>query len=76
MRHAISISGSALLVFLSVTPVCGFGQLDSAGSTAVVLNRLSGFSALPNGIEVKSGAAREQITALREHCPKMRRGQF
>src|ERR1035438_1834627 len=74
MRHSISISGSALLVFLSLTPVCGFGQLDSAGATAVVLNRLSGFSALPNGIEVKSGAAREQITALRDDVLRIRAG--
>jgi alpha-glucosidase len=38
----------------------------------IVLNRLTGSSALPNGIDLRSGEAREQITALRDDVIRMR----
>jgi len=38
----------------------------------VVLDHLTGFTMLPNGIDVRSGSAREQITALRDDVIRIR----
>jgi alpha-glucosidase len=68
MRHIISISASSLAVLLSLTAVTARAQQ----TTPVILNHLTSFTALPNGIDLHSGPAHEQITALRDDVLRIR----
>src|ERR1700685_3844417 len=52
-----------VLVFFLNAPVLLQGQADSTGALAIQLNRLTSFSALPNGIDLRDGDARMQIVA-------------
>lgn len=60
-----------LLVFL-IAPLSLEAQIGSVNPTAVRVNHLTSSSALPNGIEVRDGEARMQITALREDVVRIR----
>lgn len=48
------------------------GQAASQENGAVFLDHMTGFTSLPNGIEVRDGEAREQITALRGDVLRIR----
>src|ERR1700678_4855588 len=48
------------------------GQIDPADVAALQLNRLTSFTALPNGIDLRDGNARMQILALREDVVRIR----
>jgi alpha-glucosidase len=68
MRHIISISVSSLAVLLSLTSATAPAQQ----ANPVILNHLTSFTALPNGIDLQSGPAHEQITALRDDVLRIR----
>jgi alpha-glucosidase len=48
------------------------GQTGSATAPAIQLNHLTSFDAVPNGIDVRDGEARMQVTALREDVLRIR----
>ena len=58
------------IVLLST--VCLFGQANTGESGVVVLNHVTSFSNLPNGIDLRSDNARMQITALRDDVVRIR----
>jgi alpha-glucosidase len=60
-----------LLVIFTVSSFSQ-GQTGSANATAFQLNHLTSSSALPNGIEVRDGDVRMQVTALREDVLRIR----
>ena len=67
---AVTLSG--LLGFFACTATL-------RAQSSFVLDHVTGFSSLPNGIEVRDGDAREQITALRDDVLRIRvapRGQM
>ena len=61
-----------LALFLTAAPILLQGQTDSAAGPLTQLNRITSFSALPNGIDVRDGDARMQIVALRENVVRIR----
>src|SRR6202790_4116159 len=62
---------SSLFLFLFAAALTLWGQSGPVGS-AVQLNHLTSFSALPNGIDLRVGDARMQIVALREDVVRIR----
>jgi alpha-glucosidase len=71
-RYHRSVLSSLFLFFLFAARPSLRGQDGPAGSTAVQLNHLTSFSALPNGIDLRDGDARTQIIALREDIVRIR----
>jgi alpha-glucosidase len=71
-RYAHSLLLLCLVPFFNAAPVLLQGQADSAAVTAIQLDHLTSFSALPNGIDVRDGDARMQIVALRENVVRIR----
>ncbi len=63
---------SLILICLIAKPFPLQGQTGSVDAPAVQLNRLTSFSALPNGIEARDGDARMQIVALRDEVVRVR----
>ena len=61
-----------LVVFWVAAPFTLQGQTGSAAAAIVQLSHLTSFSALPNGIDLRDGEARVQITALREDVLRIR----
>jgi alpha-glucosidase len=70
-RYYRSVLSSLFLFFLFAATLTLWGQSGPAGS-AVQLNHLTSFSALPNGIDLRDGDARMQIVALREDVVRIR----
>lgn len=56
---------------LGLAGLCAAQQLPYTGKE-LVLNHGTGFSALPNGIVLEDGAAREEITAMRDNILRVR----
>src|SRR6266853_2453980 len=71
-RYYRSVLSSLFLFFLFAATLSLRGQDGPAGSTALQLNHLTSFSALPNGIDLRGGDARMQIVALREDVVRIR----
>ena len=71
-RYYRSVLSSLFLFFVFAATLSLRGQDGPAGSTAVQLNHLTSFSALPNGIDLRDGDARTQILALREDIVRIR----
>src|ERR1700730_17058584 len=71
-RYYRSVLLSLFLFLLFGATLSLRGQSGPVGSTPVQLNRLTSFSALPNGIDLRAGAARMQIVALREDVVRIR----
>jgi alpha-glucosidase len=59
------------IVLLASAPSL-WGQSAPANATALQLDRLTSFTALPNGIDLRDGNARMQILALREDVVRIR----
>jgi len=64
-----TFSTIALLVYQASMPLSG---QSIAPSSLIVLDQVTGFTSLPNGIEVRDGEAREQIVALRDDLLRIR----
>src|ERR1700724_3175022 len=71
-RYYRSVLSSLFLLFLFAATLSLQGQSGLVGSTIVQLNHLTSFSALPSGINLRDGAARMQIVALREDVVRIR----
>lgn len=63
---------SALILLLSQAIVTLHAQNIAAKSDCLLLDRLTAFTPLPNGIEVRDGEASETITALRDDLLRIR----
>lgn len=63
-----------LLSFSATFLVCSMAWCQQLPykSGVVVLDHETGYSALPNGIEIQDGAAREEITAVRDNILRVR----
>src|SRR4030081_161682 len=70
-RYYRSVLSSLFLFFLFAATLSLQGQSGLIGSI-VQLNHLTSFSALPSGIDLRDGAARMQIVALREDAVRIR----
>ena len=64
-----AVSLSLILFFLGVTTTL-LGE--SVNNDTVLLDRVTSFSHLPNGIDIRDGSARMQITALRQNVVRIR----
>src|ERR1700758_3692668 len=74
--HLTTIArGVALLLLLLATNASASQPQKSQGQTSTELSEFSGAKALPNGIEVSSGKAIIQITALRDDVIRVRIGR-
>src|SRR6202163_3018936 len=71
-RYNCSVLSSLFLFFFFAATLSLQGQSGLVSSTTVQLNHLTSFSALPNGIDLRDGAARMQIVALREDVVRIR----
>ena len=70
MRKSCSLSA---VLLLCLAPCCTVVHAQTPEKQALLLlNHATGFSALPNGIAVEDGAAREEITALRDDILRVR----
>jgi alpha-glucosidase len=65
-----AFSAIALLLSQASMPLCG--QSTATKSDAFLLDHVTGFTSLPNGIEVRDGEARETIVALRNDLLRIR----
>lgn len=73
MRRLCSLFAfSALILLLSQAIVTLHAQNNAAKSDCLLLDRLTAFTSLPNGIEVRDGEASETITALRDDLLRIR----
>ena len=70
MRLPLSTAVAVFLLVLFSSPPPAPAQ--AADPSPLVLDRLSSFTALPNGIDLRSDSAREQITALRDDVLRIR----
>ncbi len=70
MRLPLSTAVAVFLLVLFSSPLPAPAQ--TADPSPLVLDRLSSFTALPNGIDLRSDSAREQITALRDDVLRIR----
>ena len=70
MRNSVSVILSASLFVVCLSAMPAIAQESIA--VPVVLDHVTHFSALPNGIDVRSGSAREEITALRDDVLRIR----
>jgi alpha-glucosidase len=61
-----------ILIGLIASPSALQAQTSSADAAPIQLNRLTSFSALPNGIEAHDGDARMQIVAMRDEVVRVR----
>src|SRR3982074_1972291 len=71
-RNYCSVLSSLSLFFFFAATLSLQGQSGLVGSTIVQPNHLTSFSALPSGIDLRDGAARMQIVALREDAVRIR----
>jgi alpha-glucosidase len=71
MQPFCSISAALFLCLAPARPVA-HAQPAPKNETVLMLDHATGFSALPNGIMIEDGAAREQITALRDNVIRVR----
>jgi alpha-glucosidase len=71
MRRILSIPASSLLALVLFALLPAHAQQNQA-PPLIVLDHLTGFTALPNGIDLQFGPAREQITALRDDVLRIR----
>src|ERR1700682_4894479 len=71
-RDNCSVLSSLFLFFFFAATLSLQGQSGLVSSTTVQLNHLTSFAALPNGIDLRDGAARMQIVALREDVVRIR----
>src|SRR6202171_5198943 len=67
-----AVLSSLFLFFFFAATLSLHGQSGLVGSTTVELNHLTSFSAVPSGIDLRDGAARMQIVALREDVVRIR----
>ncbi len=74
MQRFSSISLALFVIFtiVGITPSPLCGQLAANQSGILLLDHVTGFTSLPNGIEVRDGDAREQIVALRDDLLRVR----
>lgn len=73
MRRLCSfLAFSALTLLLSQATVSLRAQNASSKCDCLLLDRMTSFAPLPNGIEVRDGEARETITALRDDLLRIR----
>jgi alpha-glucosidase len=71
MRYFFSVSPAfVVLLSLAAIPLCA--QMPPAASASFCLPAVTGFTPLPNGIEIQAGSAREQIVALRDDVVRIR----
>ncbi len=70
MRQPVSTAASVFLFALVFSPLPAPAQ--TADPSPLVLDRLTSFTALPNGIDLRSDSAREEITALRDDVLRIR----
>lgn len=70
MRYPVFTS--LLVAVLLSASFSAWTQQDSRSQAPFALDHLTGFAALPNGIEIQCGQAREQITALRDDVLRIR----
>ncbi|MGA2740102.1 MAG: TIM-barrel domain-containing protein [Bryobacteraceae bacterium] len=71
-RHARSPLCSLIVVFFLNTAAILLGQSGSKDASAIQLDHLTSFSALPHGIDLWDGDAHMQIIALREDVVRVR----
>src|SRR5258708_26563200 len=71
-RYPRFVRFAVVLICLIARPFPVQGQTGSVDAAIVQLNRLTSFSALPNGIEARDGDARMQIVALRDEVVRVR----
>jgi alpha-glucosidase len=71
-RHARSPLLLVVVFSLNVATIPLRGQGGSTSASVIQLNRLSSFSALPNGIDLRDGDARMQVVALRDDVVRIR----
>jgi alpha-glucosidase len=63
---------SALLLCLALSCSVLHAQRATGNDGILILDHATGFSALPNGVAIDDGTAREEITALRENVIRVR----
>ena len=71
MRKFCSLSAALLLCLTLSTPVL-HGQQTHDKEDVLVLDHPTGFSALPDGVAIQGGSAREEITAVRDNVIRVR----
>ncbi len=71
MRKFCSLSAALLLCLTLSTPVL-HGQQTHDKEDVLVLDHPTGFSALPDGVAIQDGSAREEITAVRDNVIRVR----
>jgi alpha-glucosidase len=71
MRKIFSLSAALLLCLVHSNPTL-HAQQPSGLNDVVILDHATSFSALPNGIVVEDGSAREEITAVRDNVIRVR----
>ena len=62
----------ALTVLLPIASVSAWAQQTSPSGSFFVLPAVTGFTSLPDGIDIRAGQAREQIVALRDDVVRIR----
>ena len=71
MRH-FSFFSPALVALLALAVMPVVAQTPPAASVFYCLPPVTGFTSLPNGIDLQAGPAREQIVALRDDVIRIR----